>query len=229
MLMITIERSKPAAAARSIALTIGLGVLAGCTSELPTKRAGTDQFLVEPIRLTHQVTFASGTSEINPNAPDELAAFLDEVDPDQNAELFLDANGPLSDERLDAVAAMLNHLGRTSSGMGGAASSEIGVTVTLADDILLPASCMDSDQWPSETLPPASCTSGLTLVRMVEDPDDLLRGRKLGPASGAGAAAAAARHLERTAPAAAEEVPAVAEGGPQPLLPSSPTTQDVSY
>lgn len=218
-----------AATVGSLAIIAGL---AGCTSDLPTRAAGTSEFLVEPVRLSHQVTFASETAEMNPGAPDQLITFLNNVDPDGNADIFLDAQGPFSDDRLDAVAAMLHHLGRSASGSGGATTNDIGVTVTVADDILVPASCMDSDQWPSDSLPPSSCTNALTLVRMVEDPDDLLRGRELGPASGAGAAATAARHLERRK-SAAEQLPASASSQqPAEPLPSAPApamTQEASY
>lgn len=213
-----------------MAIMIGLGSLVGCTSDLPSRPAGTDKFLVESVRLSHQVTFASDTVEMSPAAPEQLATFLNDADPDGKAEIYLDAKGPDSDGRLDAVAAMLDYLGRASSGAGGAIASDIGVTVTVTDDILLPASCMDSDQWPSASLPPSSCTNALTLVRMVEDPDDLLRGRKLGPASGARAAEAASSHMMNRAPAASE-LPASAtpEAGQQPQLPPAPMTQGASY
>ena len=84
-------------------ITMAVGILAGCTTEdLPT-RPTSNEFVVEPIRLSHQVTFASETIEMSPAAPEELSAFLDEVDPDRKAEIYLDAEGPLRDERLDAV------------------------------------------------------------------------------------------------------------------------------
>ncbi|MGI9493401.1 MAG: hypothetical protein ACR2QF_13465, partial [Geminicoccaceae bacterium] len=69
--------------------------------------------------------------------------------------------------------------------------------------------------------------TALTLVRMVEDPDDLLQGRKLGPASSASAAEAAARLLHRKGTSAAE-VPASADAGEQ-RLPPSPSAQETSY
>lgn len=223
---IAFERCRRAVSAGPLAIAVTLGALAGCTSDLPS-RPSTDQFVVEPVRLSHQVTFASDTVEMAPAAPEELSAFLKDVDPDGKAEIYLDAEGPLRNERLDAVAAALHDLGRSPSGTGGAATSDFGVTVTVADDILLPASCMDHDQWPNPNLPPASCTTALTLVRMVENPDDLLHGRKLGPASGATAADVASRHMQRRAPAT--EVPASVEGRqPQPLPPSN-LPQEASY
>lgn len=209
-------------------ITMAVGILAGCTTEdLPT-RPTSNEFVVEPIRLSHQVTFATDTMEMSPAAPEELSAFLDEVDPDRKAEIYLDAEGPLRDERLDAVAAMLSNFGRAPTGMGGAAASDFGVTVTVAEDIVLPASCMDHDQWPNPNLPPASCTTALTLVRMIEDPDDLIQGRELGPASSASAAEAAARLLQQKAPSSAE-IPASAEAGEQQQAPSSPSAQDASF
>jgi hypothetical protein len=206
---------------------MAVGGLAACTTKDLPSRPTSGEFVVEPIRLSHQVTFATDTVEMAPAAPDELLAFLDEVDPDRKAEVYLDAGGPLRNERMDAVAAVLSNLGRTPTGTGGAAVSDFGVTVTVADNIVLPASCMDHDLWPDPNLPPASCTTALTLVRMVEDPDDLIQGRELGPASSTSAADAAARLLERRGPSATE-LPASVEAGEQQLPPSS-STQDASY
>lgn len=209
--------------AGSLAIAVALAGLTGCTTgDLPT-RPETEQFLVESVRLTHQITFASDTAEMAPATPDALLAFLGEADPDGKAEIYLDAKGPLKNERLDAVAAVLRDLNRIASGTGGAAATDFGVTVTVADDIVIPASCMDHDQWPNANLPPASCTTALTLVRMVEDPDDLLRGRTLGPASGARAAETAAHHMQRKA--LTTEVPANAEG----QLPPSNQAREASY
>ncbi len=229
MTITAFERCRRAVSVRPLIISVmAVGVLASCnTKDLPSNPTS-DEFVVEPIRLSHQVTFASDAVEMSPAAPEELSAFLDEIDPDRKAEIYLDAGGPLRNERMDAVAAMLSNLGRTPTGTGGAAASDFGVTVTVADNIVLPASCMDHDLWPDPNLPPASCTTALTLVRMVEDPDDLIQGRELGPASSASAAEAAARLLERRPPSAAE-VPASAEAGELPQLPPSSSAQDASY
>ncbi len=208
----------------ALPLAIIMGLL-GCSTALPSRPA-TDQFLVEPVRFSHQVTFASDTAEMALAAPEELAMFLSEVDPDGKADIYLDAGGSLRDRRLDAVQELLRHLGRAPFGAGGASATDYAVTVTVTDDILLPTSCMDHDQWPDPNLPPSNCTTGLTLVRMVEDPDDVLRGRKLGPASAAVAAQKASDHMLKTRPA---EVPASAEGQQQQQLPPSTLTRDASY
>jgi hypothetical protein len=69
------------------------------------------------------------------------------------------------------------------------------VRVTLRREVMLPVACLNQEQWLASDLPPANCTTGLTLVQMAEDQNDLQRGRPLGPASGAAAAAAVERYL----------------------------------
>ena len=217
---------RKAARLRPFAFILGLGALMGCATDLP-EQSSKDHYLVEPVRVSHQVLFASDTAEMGSGAVDELLSFLSEVDPDNRGEIYLDANGPLSDQRLDIVAGLLRDIGRTPSGAGGAATADFAVTVTVSDDVVLPASCLDSDDWPHPNLPPASCTNALSLVRMVEDPDDLIRGRKLGPASSARAADTALRFLQEREQAA-EEAAAELDPGRQ-SLPSATTQQNASY
>ena len=214
----------------TLALSMALAVagLTGCVAEMPSP-PGSDRFLVEPIRLTHRVTFADGTSALGEAEQDQLAAFLDETDPDQRADIYLDARGSEKNGRIDAVAAALGAFGRQSAGSGGGDSSEHGVTVTLLQDVILPEACLSGDDWPDPNLPPASCTQALTLVRMVENQDDLLRGRDMGPAQSATAANAALRHLRQRAPALVEERPASTDPETTPTLPPSPLTRDASY
>ncbi len=218
------RRRRPAL---GLSLALIVAGLTGCVAEMPSP-PGNDRFLVEPIRLTHRITFASGGAELAEAEHYQLAAFLDEVDPDQRADIYLDARGEEKNQRIDAVAAALGDLGRSSAGSGGGESNEHGVTVTLLQDIILPESCLNGDDWPDPSLPPASCTQALTLVRMVENQDDLLRGRKMGPALSATAANAALRHLKRGAPPA-EERAASTDAEATPTLPPSPLTRDASY
>ena len=210
----------------SVTLALAASVLLGCVAEMPSP-PGNDRFLVEPIRLTHRVTFARGDSKLGAAEHYELTTFLDQTDPEGRADIYLDARGSVKEGRIDAVAAALGGLGRESGGAGGAEGSEHGVTVTLLQEVILPESCLSSDGWPDPNLPPASCTQALTLVRMVENQDDLLRGRTLGPALSATAARAAARHLERTAPV--DERAASNDPETTPQLPPPPLTRDASY
>ncbi|MDH3663730.1 MAG: hypothetical protein OEU92_27575, partial [Alphaproteobacteria bacterium] len=215
-------------AAVALSLALACSGLIGCVAEMPSPPAD-DRFLVEPIRLTHRVTFARGAGKLNAAEQYRLAAFLDEVDPDDRADIYLDATGPDKNARIDAVAAALGGLGRESAGSGGGAGTEHGVTVTLLQDVVLPESCLNSDGWPTPDLPPASCTTALSLVQMVEDQDDLLRGREMGPALSATAARAATRHLERTLPTPAEERSASSDPETTRALPPAPSTRDASY
>ncbi|MEM7045290.1 MAG: hypothetical protein AAF543_20965 [Pseudomonadota bacterium] len=211
-----------------LAAALAGSLLIGCTAEAPSPPAD-NRFLVEPVRLSHQVTFASGQSELSSAEHYELTTFLDEVDPDGRADIYLDAYGAGKTGRIGAVAAALDALGRESSGTGGAEGSEHGVTVTLLQDVVLPESCLNSDGWPQPHLPPASCTTALTLVRMVENQDDLLRGREMGPALSETAAKAAARHLKRRAPVPADERAVSSDPETVPQLPPAPLTREASY
>ena len=212
----------------SLAVTLAAAALVGCTAEAPSP-PGNDRFLVEPIRLTHRVTFVRGQSELSPAEAYELAAFLEEADADRRADIYLDARGSEKNGRIDAVGTALGDLGRESAGTGGGEGTEHGVTVTVLQDVVLPEACLDSDGWPEPHLPPASCTTALTLVDMVENPDDLLRGREMGPALSETAASAAARHLQRRAPAPADELPASVEPEAAPQLPPARDTLEASY
>ncbi|MGI9509503.1 MAG: hypothetical protein ACR2QJ_09165 [Geminicoccaceae bacterium] len=201
-------------------------VLVGCVAEMPSP-PGTDRFLVEPVRFTHQVTPDGGTGELGIAEQAELAAFLQDADPDNRADIYLDAHGPGRNSQIDAVAAALRTLGRKSAGAVGGEAVGQGVTVTLLQDVILPEACLSADDWPHPDLPPASCAHALTLVRMVENQDDLLYGRTMGPAMSAGAANAASRHYERIAPARDGAAGSGDEATPE--LPPSPLTRDASY
>ena len=111
----SLERLKCALTSRllsapSLAMTLAALGLAGCVAEMPSP-PGNDRFLVEPIRLTHRVTFARGTAELGEAEQYRLAAFLDEADPDQRADIYLDARGDEKNGRIDAVAAALGEFG----------------------------------------------------------------------------------------------------------------------
>jgi hypothetical protein len=220
---------RPGIRQSALAASLALAVvgLTGCAAEMPSPPAN-NQYVLEPIRLTHQITFASGGAELSPAEGLRLVEFLDEIDPDGEATIYLDARGPGKDQRLDVVASVLGKLGRKTSGGGASDGIEQGVTLTLAQDVILPQACLSSDQWPDPRLPPASCTQALTLVQMVEDQNDLLRGRALGPALSQTAANAAARHLGRSGAGEAEEKPASVEPT-TPKLPPSPLTREASY
>ncbi len=228
-MFITTASRRIQAGAKPFLTALILAAMTGCTAEMPSPPGTTDRFVVEPVRLTHRLAFPGGASGLTPAQLYELAAFIDETDPEGRASIYLDAGGPERNGRLDAVAGALGGLGRETLGSGGAEGTEHGVTVTVMQDVLLPASCLDGDSWPHPDLPPASCTQALTLVRMVEDQNDLLRGRELGPALSSTAANAAARHYNKRAPEPVDERPASVDPQSIPQLPPAPATREASY
>lgn len=221
---VVIPGRTPALAISAALLAVGL---AGCAAKMPSP-PGTDRYLVEPVRLSHQVAFAPDAGQLSAAEGLRLVDFLNEVDPDGDGSVYLDARGDSQNERIAAVASVLDKLGRETRGSSAGLGDEHGVTVTLVQDVVLPESCLNGDQWPDPRLAPASCTQSLTLIEMVEDPDDLLRGRTMGPALSETAARAAARHLGRTPAPADEERPAAVEPT-TPRLPPSPHTREASY
>jgi hypothetical protein len=221
--------SRIQASAKPLFTLLLLAAMTACTAEMPSPPGVTDRFVVEPVRLTHRVAFSGGAAGLTPAQYFELAAFIEETDPEGRASIFLDAGGAERNGRIDAVADALGGLGRESHGSGGAEGTKHGVTVTVMQDVLLPEACLNGDSWPHPDLPPASCTQALTLVQMVEDQDDLLRGRELGPALSSTAANAAARHYNARMPEAVEERPASADPQAIPQLPPVPLTREASY
>jgi hypothetical protein len=217
------------AGAKALPVALVLAALTACTAEMPSPPGTTDRFVVESVRLTHRVAFPNGASGLSLAQQYELSAFLDETDPEGRAIIYLDAGGSERNGRIDAVAEALDSLGRESLGSGGAEGTKHGVTVTVMQDVLLPQACLDGDSWPHPDLPPASCTQALTLVQMVEDQNDLLRGRELGPALSSTAANAAARHYNKGAPEPADERPASVDPQSIPQLPPAPVTREASY
>lgn len=217
------------AVARQLYLVPVIVITASCTAKMPSPPGTTDRFVVEPVRLTHQVVFPSGGGGLTAAQQYELANFIDETDPEGRGSIYLDARGPERNSRIDAVADALGGLGRENLGGGGGEGTEHGVTVTVMQDVLLPEACLNHDSWPHPDLPPASCTQALTLVRMVEDQRDILRGRELGPALSSTAANAAARHYDERAPKPAEEKPASLDPQAIPQLPPATLTREASY
>ena len=218
-----------AAVVRPLGVVVAFVMMTGCTAKMPSPPGTTDRFVVEPVRLTHQVVFPSGGSGLSAAQHYELANFIDETDPEGRGSIYLDAQGPERNRRIDAVADALGGLGRENLGGGGGEATERGVTVTVMQEVLLPQACLNHDSWPHPDLPPASCTQALTLVRMVEDQNDILRGRELGPALSSTAANAAARHYDERAPKPADEKPASVDPQSIPQLPPATLTREASY
>jgi hypothetical protein len=101
---------------------------------------------------------------------------------------------------------------------------------------VIPTVCLQvNDGWPDPRMINAGCSNALNLADMVEDPQDLLLGRELGPGSAAAAAAAIERHQQggySTGPAQSVQPPVeryfdVPSQGRQPG-PANPPLQDAS-
>jgi len=220
--------AEPRLVGKNLSLVLILMGLTACVAEMPPPPAS-DSFLVEQVRLTHHVPFTDDGRALGIAERHDLAAFLDAADPDRRGTLYLDARGTATSSRIGTVAAALADLGRVHVGTGDGDVPAHGVTVTLVQDIILPEACLHGDDWPAPHLRPGSCSQALTLVQMVEDPSDLLRGREMGPALSVTAARAAARHLERSGPAPVEKRSARTEPEKIPTVPPASLTRETGY
>ncbi len=223
--------SKPArrgTALQHLGALLLAGSLAACMAPFTPPETHSDRFVREPIELSHQVAFIGPGTQLDQGNFEALASFLAEVDPDRQGAVSLRAAGPQAAARKAAVADSLAQLGVEASDGGAApASAANAVTVTLQREVLLPTACLQDDQWPDQGLAPSGCTTGLTAVEMAEDQRDLIEGRSMGPASGAAAAAAIERYLDRR-----PEQPASGPGELPPAVPgggAASASQPVSY
>lgn len=170
----------------------------------PLQTPDTQGFLLQPISMTHEVPFLPGETGIAIEEKGRLQAFLEEIDPKDEAELWVDASGDQARQRRSAVLRALEHLGRTDVAEGASPSRANVVTVTARRQVALPKSCLDPSAWPDPRLLPASCANMLNLLASVENQGDLIQGREPGMASGS-AAAMALKGLLNPAPAMGTE------------------------
>ena len=150
----------------------------------------TNEFLAEPVRVSHDVVFASGATSITPAQSSQIRGFLEQVGVQQGDELVVAGHGPLGFLRADGVQAELAGLGIASRRVDMSTSPRDVVTVSLTRTVHLPASCIQGNRTLYDRsggislLPLPRCSNDLNLARMIADPDDLSTGRELGPAEG---------------------------------------------
>lgn len=184
----------------AIALLFALPSACGYYEYEPLDTPDTGGFLLQPVSITHEVRFLPGETKVAVEEKERLQAFIREVDPKEEAELWVDAAGDQAGGRRSAVLNALEHLGRTDVDKGASLSRSDVVTVTARRQVVLPKSCLDPTEWPDPRLLPASCTNMLNLMASVENQRDLIEGREAGMASGSVAAAALKGLLNTTPP-----------------------------
>lgn len=177
---------------RTLAL---LCALSACAPEPPPRPLRT--FAVVPVEQSHMVAFEAGSVALDGEAQRQLHAFARSHDVATAGKVVLEGGEPEGAARQAAVAAALRALGVPAERITAAEGAlEPGlVRVTLHGDAIVSLDCAEDGAAAGGTLP-WGCVNELNLLHMVEDPEDLLRGRSLGPGS-AGRAVRAMQSYQR--------------------------------
>jgi pilus assembly protein CpaD len=168
---------------------------------------------VEKVMIDHDVRFAAGSSTLGAGERDRLVAFLHRHDVDYNDDLYVAASGLGNDRvgraRRTAIERVLRHehLKLSDTPAPGLAAPSGGVTLTVGRYVVVPPNCPDwskpSNFDPNNTVSSNyGCATETNLGLMIADPRDLVVGRSLGPAEGAGSARSVARYRAGGAPKA---------------------------
>ena len=150
----------------------------------------TNDFLVEPVRVSHDVVFAGGVTDIAPAQASQIDRFVSQLGVNHSDELVVVGHGPLGFLRAEAVQSRLTHMGVASRRVDMGTSPREVVTLTLTRTVHLPTACVQGNRTIMDRsggvsiLPLPRCSNDMNLARMIADPDDLTGGRTLGPAEG---------------------------------------------
>lgn len=180
----------------SVSFSRGLAALLLCVTAacVPYERGRTtlptNEFLADPVRVSHDVVFASGATAISPAQSSQIRSFLAQVGVQPGDELVVAGHGPLGFLRADGVQAELAEFGVASRRVDMSTSPRDVVTLSLTRTVYLPTSCIQGNRTLYDRsggvslLPLPRCSNDLNLARMIADPEDLTTGRELGPAEG---------------------------------------------
>lgn len=151
---------------------------------------------VETVTMVHRVDFDPGTTEMTPDESARLAAFLAEVNAQEDARIEIEGprreggyHDAVTAARIETIAAELTRSGLTAEVPERSTASltrpEEATVVTVTRSMVIEPDC----SVPKTIYGPRpthvwSCTSAVALGRMVADPLDLERGRTLAPADG---------------------------------------------
>lgn len=176
-------------------------LLAGCVPpEMGQTQRPPNFFVSDEIVATRDIAFAGGSTALTPVAEAQLETFLEEINPRESDRVTVIGYGTLGATRANGVAGALRQAGVSGVELARVEGTADEVTVAVARTVHLPSACLrESNLRPVDGypyLPPASCANEYNLARMVANPDDLHRGRRLGPAEGGTAANAVRRYRE---------------------------------
>jgi len=150
------------------------------------------QLHVDRVRVQYATAFAPRSAEIPYNEALRLETFLDQAGlrPDDRVYIASPTDDALATQRVDRIKALLERRGVGAVPITPPANIEPDHIVVLADRyVVTPPAC---PQWSGEAATghsnvPSSnfgCATANNFALMIENPRDLMTGRRLGPADG---------------------------------------------
>lgn len=150
---------------------------------------------VEWVNFRHDVSFTTGQAAPSDFERARFQSFLAQMRMTPSSRVAVSAApGPLAGPRAEAVRALLTEQRIESMSLARDSLGDIGpgsVAVIVGRYVATPPDCPDWRKPANQNLQnsPSSnfgCANSVNLALMVEDPADLLRGRRLGPGDAAG-------------------------------------------
>lgn len=178
---------------RWVAMVFGLALCSGCTypnfpfSYDVDSSPSMDDYIVETVRVNHDIVFLPGSASLDPIARAGLRSFVSQIGVSASDDVTVVASGPFALARENEIAAELADIGIESVRM---AEGNVGfdqVTVSLTRTNYLPTDCLGGSVEylnPGVMQMPHGCATGLNLARMVANPNDLVVGQPAGPTDG---------------------------------------------
>lgn len=164
----------------------GMAVVLLWLSACAPERPPTPQrlFVKQPLERSLLVRFEDGKSQVGEEERSRLLAFARRNDLAGARLVVLEGGRPDGKERRDAVEKLLLAAGARADSllkMDGAAPAD-SLRVILHSDSYLAADCLgEAGLGPDAWVP--GCANESNLIHMIETPEDLLRGRDIGPGS----------------------------------------------
>ena len=149
-----------------------------------------NDFQPQSVRVSRDIVFPPGATSLSPANTEQIADFVRRLGARPSDELAVIGHGPLGFLRAQAVQSSLTGFGLESRQVDLSTSPRDVVTVTLSRSVQLPSACVQGNDILYDrsggvsVLPHPRCSTDMNLARMIADPDDLVRGRTLGPAEG---------------------------------------------
>jgi len=185
---------------RKLGLVLGVGLmfgLSGCADNFERwDNQPPKQLKVDRVHYSHDVQFAAGEDRLPVAERDRLDSFLAHAQVDRTDKVYVNVEPDgqrVTDRRVSTVAAFLKLRGLKPAvpitGFGEGEDKADTVKVVVERYLVTLPGCPDwtsdvSDTFNNDVHSNYGCATASNLGMMVANPEDLVRGRKLGPADG---------------------------------------------